>query len=376
MQCTQLARKYLEQLFHECGRIIRYRRAKIYEGRPAMINLCTLFDSHYLDRGIVLYQSLERNCKEFQLYILCLDDIAYTTLNKMKLKKVILISEDEIMDKKLKQIRKERRRAEYCWTCTPVVLQYTLDRYLLDQCTYIDADMMFYSDPSVMLEELINAGGSVGIIGHRFPNNIARKKRERYYGKYCVEFNTFLNDVRGRTVLEYWKECCYKNCTMELGQKGYGDQKYLEEWEEKFEGVYEYQNLGAGVAPWNICEYRLQKLQDQIQLKYRRKECDLLFYHFQSLTILKDNVFIGVYNETGRKSKKLIDYLYSDYISKLLETRNELKAIGVEIPVQEIRRGEKSIVKKMKFLDFIIFCYQCLPGIFYGKRNYININRM
>ena len=342
-----------------------------------MVNLCTLFDSNYLDRGIVLYQSLEKCAESFCLYILCLDEISCQALDKLELKHAVVISENQILNDELARIKRERRRAEYCWTCTPVIVQYVLDHYPVDQCTYIDADMMFYSDPKVLLDELFAAGASVGIIGHRFPRNIAKHKRERYYGKYCVEFNTFLNDERGRKVLDDWKTSCLRQCTMELGEEGFGDQKYLEEWERKFDGVYEYQHPGAGVAPWNISEYRPRILDENIQLIYKKKKkCNLIFYHFQSLMIMSDKAFIGVYNELGFKSQRLINYLYREYVFKLIRARKNLRKAGVEIPAQTLRKGEKSAISKMSLTDFLIFCYQCIPCVLNGRKNFLDISNL
>ena len=340
-----------------------------------MINLCTLFDSNYLDRGIVLYQSLVRHAKDFCLYVLCMDEVAFQTLKNMNLKDMVVISETQVLDDDLAKIKAVRKRAEYCWTCTPVIVQYVLDQYEVSHCTYIDADMMFYDDPEILLKEIVEEGASIGIIGHRFPRNIARRKRERFYGKYCVEFNTFMNDDRGRNVLADWKKNCFQKCTMEYGEGSFGDQKYLEEWEKKFEGVYECQHLGAGVAPWNISDYRPSELGEEVQLVYRKKQkCNLIFYHFQSLMILKDGqAFVGVYNELGIKSHELIRFLYWDYLEKLIEARKLLKKSDVVIPLQELRSGEKSAISKMSFKDLIIFCYQCVPCIIDGKKNYWDI---
>ncbi len=343
-----------------------------------MVNLCTLFDSGYLDRGIALYRSLEKCANDFCLYIFCFDDITFRALNELNLKNAVIISENKILDSDLLRVKEKRKRAEYCWTCTPVIVEYVLDHYPVEHCTYIDADMMFYHEPQVLLDELIASNASVGIIGHRFPKNIARNKRQRYYGKYCVEFNTFLNDDRGRKVLADWKMNCFNQCTMEVGEGGFGDQKYLEKWELKFDGIYEYQHPGAGVAPWNISDYRPDALGDNVQLIYKdKKKYDLIFYHFQSLMILDNNkAYIGVYNELGIKSPKLICHLYHKYLFELMAARKILKEIGIEIPAQAMRKGEKDSISKMGLKDFIIFCYQCIPYILEGKKNFLNMDSL
>lgn len=343
-----------------------------------MTNLCTLFDYNYMDRGIALYQSLKKYAADFRLYILCMDQMTYDTLNLLHFNEVVLITEEAVQNynKVLINLKEQRKRAEYCWTSTPILIKYILDQYKVGDCTYIDADMMFYGDPQRLLDELYSSGASVGIIGHRFPNNIAKKKREKYYGKYCVEFNTFVNDSRGRAVLNDWEMKCINQCTMDIGEKVYGDQKYLEEWEYKYEGIYEYQNLGAGVAPWNICKYRPCLLGEKVCLTSGKEKCELLFYHFQSLAVLEEAIYIGVYNELGVKSRRLIDFLYYDYAYKLINIRKQLELSGIVLPKQVMRRGEREAVKKMNIVEFLIFCYQCIPGIVEGRRNYLSIEQI
>ena len=39
-----------------------------------MLTFCTLFDSNYLDKGLVLCKSMNNVMPEFKLYILAMDD--------------------------------------------------------------------------------------------------------------------------------------------------------------------------------------------------------------------------------------------------------------------------------------------------------------
>ena len=56
-----------------------------------MFYFCTYFDSNYLLKGLALYQSLVRNVKGFQLWILCLDDTVYNVFEKLGFPEVIPI---------------------------------------------------------------------------------------------------------------------------------------------------------------------------------------------------------------------------------------------------------------------------------------------
>ena len=85
-----------------------------------------------------------------------------------KLNKVTVVSSDEFETDELKEVKKERSKAEYCWTCTPSVISYVLRKYDVPDCTYIDSDLFFYSDPAVLISELDQHNKNVLITEHRF----------------------------------------------------------------------------------------------------------------------------------------------------------------------------------------------------------------
>ena len=156
-----------------------------------MTNLCTLFDSNYLDKGIVLYHSLENVSNDFQLYVLAMNDKCREVLEDLNLPYLKIITLTEFENEELLKAKNNRSRGEYCWTCSSSLIKYLLTTYKLDTCTYVDVDMMFYKNPQILIDEMLYAGASVQIVEHRFEknNNLAQK-----VGKYCVEFNTFKND--------------------------------------------------------------------------------------------------------------------------------------------------------------------------------------
>lgn len=340
-----------------------------------MANYCTLFDSGYLDRGIALYRSLEKVSNNFMLFIFCFDNIAYDILRKINLPKAVLVKEEALLDSRLSQIKESRAHAEYCWSCTPRIIEYVLDKFEVDSCTYIDADMIFYSDPNILVNS-IPEEDSVSIVEHRFADNFAKKNREKKYGKYCVEFNTFKNNDFGRQVLIWWKDRCYEACSMEADGENYGDQKYLDSFHDLFEGIYDQKHLGAGIAPWNISSYKLIEEKDnQIIIEYKDgKRCPIVFFHFQGLTILNNKrANISVYNELGKMDKRLIDVIYIPYIKELFDIRNWIKnKYGHEIKTYGQKKFERIVFKSVR--DTITYILICLNILYRGKRNIIEID--
>ena len=77
-----------------------------------MLTFCTLFDSNYLDKGLVLYESMKNVMEDFRLYILAMDDKCCEILKSMALSNVVVISQKEFEDEELLEIKAQRSRAE------------------------------------------------------------------------------------------------------------------------------------------------------------------------------------------------------------------------------------------------------------------------
>ena len=89
------------------------------------------------------------------------------------------LQEVEGYDGRLPTVRDSRSVAEYCYTCSPILPRFLFDRAPdLELLTYLDADLFFFSDPRVLLDEL--GSGSIGIIAHRFSPAVADRVR---YGR-------------------------------------------------------------------------------------------------------------------------------------------------------------------------------------------------
>ena len=83
-----------------------------------MLNFCTLFDSGYLSRGLAMYESLNRHCKDFHLYVFAFNDECFSVLKSLYLANMTVISLPEFEDEELLKVKPTRSRGEYCWTCS------------------------------------------------------------------------------------------------------------------------------------------------------------------------------------------------------------------------------------------------------------------
>jgi hypothetical protein len=281
-----------------------------------MNSFCTLFDSNYLTRFLAMHASMVATGESFSLYALCLDQAAGEILEQMALPGLVVIDMAEFENPTLARLRKTRTRAEYCWTCASSLIRYVLDRYRLDEVTYLDADLYFYRRPSLLLEQFRASGGSVLLTEHRFSPQLARDIR---FGRFCVQFMTFRNDGNGRAALDWWVERCLEWCHARLERGKFGDQKYLDDWLERFAGVQVSPDPGAGVANWNLQQYRLTGSPAAPEVD----GVPVVFYHFHSLKIYRNGLCDMGYKPL---SPEAVALFYLPYLKTLSEAEADLAA--------------------------------------------------
>jgi len=165
----------------------------------------------------------------------------------------------------LREARQNRDWVEYLWTLTPVVMYYLLND--LDEITYVDADLYFFSP----LDELYAEAGdhAISAIPHRWTPKHA--KRLAPNGKYNVSWLRVRNTEQGLLFLAEWANLCIDSCL----KKNMGDQGYLDGLAEKYD-IYDIQHLGANLAPWSQEQYAYSIKDGRIHVENDR----LLFYHF------------------------------------------------------------------------------------------------
>lgn len=242
---------------------------------------CTLFDSNYLFKAIAMHRSMLRHFESFHLTAFCFDDQAKDVLDRLDLPHltVVPLGELEAFDPELLSVKGDRSPVEYCWTATPALPLFMFaQRPDLDEITYIDADLLFFADPEPLFDEMGDA--SVLITPHRFSPEY---KEHEINGIYNVQFLTFRRDERGVTCLNWWHDRCIEWCYWRLEDGKLGDQKYLDDWPERFEGVHVLQHKGGGLAPWNIRQYDIRGTESQVFVD----DQPLIFFHYHRLQLFK-----------------------------------------------------------------------------------------
>lgn len=271
-----------------------------------MMNFCTYFDSYYMLKGLGLYTSLERNTKDFHLYVMALDKECFDKLKALNFGHMTVELLSDIETSELLAVKPTRSRGEYCWTCGPFSIYHFITKYNLESITYLDSDLMFMADPKIVFKEVNNS--SVAITEQGIDD-----KSSQTYGKYCVQYLTFRNDEDGLGALTWWRASCIEWCFQKLEATRYADQKYLDEFPKRWKNVHVIENLGVGIAPWNMHRYTYKDK----SFEYEGKEYPFIFFHFHGVKTEVIGNTLHISSLHHELNKTLIDKFYQPYADML-----------------------------------------------------------
>jgi hypothetical protein len=303
-----------------------------------------------------MHNSLNTVCPDFHLYIFAFDERADSLLRKMLLEHVTIISLSDFEDEALLNIKESRSKGEYCWTCTSSTILYCIRHFQLAHCTYIDADLYFFSDPKVLIDEM--GDKDVLITSHRYTPEFDQTDKS---GKYCVQFMTFRNNENSLKILNWWRSVCLEWCFERYEDGKFGDQMYLDDWTTRFIGIHELKHLGGGVAPWNMQQYTfLRKDKKWIGTELATgKSFDLIFFHFFGMSTYKKGIVGEYYFNTYPLSLMTKKYIYLPYFSQLRKQFRILDRLEKQV--------DGLVIQKLKIMWWI-YCKKIETALWHYSR--------
>ena len=288
-----------------------------------MEHFVTLFDLLFLPQGLALHRSMERHAGNYTLWILCMDDEVHEILSLMKLPNVQLLQLSLVETKELKRVKPERTVGEYCWTVTPFAPKFVFKADIsVKRVTYLDADLWFRKSPAPIFQEFDNSGKDVLITDHAYAPEYDLSEKS---GQYCVQFTTFTREG-GETVRKWWEERCIEWCFDRFENGKFGDQKYLDDWPERFpEQVHVLSNQGWTLAPWNANRFPYS---------------NGIFWHFHELRLTEKQSKLLVQFTTSYSIPPITrKQIYKPYLEDLRVVIEIMKSHGVQPKIQKKYRN-------------------------------------
>ena len=310
---------------------------------------CTLFDINYISFAKALFSSLNNQEFKFTIFAFCMDDHSYHNLIESNTPNVVPIQLVDLENQlsELVIAKKTRNKVEFYYTCSPAICKYVLEVFSnVNEITYLDSDLYFFSSPIAIFKEIDDANASVGIIEHRFS---FLTKRNIIYGRFNVGWVTFKKDHSGLICLNSWYNDCINWCFQRLEGEKYADQKYLDNWPIKHENVRIINNIGANVAIWNIRNYNINYTHNKIFIN----DSPLIFYHFANLEQINYNKFKTNLSRVFMRCSGVIkDHIYLPYVNEI--KKNQLYSIKSknEISQSFVIRFIKQSTRKLRQIIF------------------------
>lgn len=296
--------------------------------------LVTLSDKKYVDKGLVLFDSLiSLTDTPFKLYYLCLDDKTFNIINQVNDDRLVPYQIDNIVNdvdfKKLSESskiiddkinNKPVGFSTYHFASASYIIYHLIKKYDIPEIIYIDSDIKFYGDFNILFDVVKDK--SIGIVLHRH-NEFGCE-----VGAYNVGIIYFRNDEPGIKCLKWWRDCLIdKDNPWAKKYGGCGDQKYLEAFGKLFgdENIKIFDDdIGHG-APWN---FRLYKYLGDNNIIWNNKQQKILFNHFSHF---EQNYENNTYNIDREKEwngclapylKGTIKEYYDDYFEHLKKIKD------------------------------------------------------
>ena len=244
------------------------------------IHYCTLFDIRYAPRALVMLESLARHAKsDFDVTILAMDDKVPAFICKLGDPQWRVLSFTDLNDEAFVALESRRPHREFCWTAAPVLcnsmLKAAADGELI---VYLDADLMFFDDPGVLLDEL---GSDKTILIHEHRYSPGRTQWAATSGRFNVGFVAFRAVYEARMCAARWRDQVIDICVLDPDKGLCGDQAYLNEWPDLYSGLRIMDNIGGGVAPWNLDAYLLGGTRDRPTVDGKT----VVFFHYHAFKI-------------------------------------------------------------------------------------------
>lgn len=283
------------------------------------MNFCTYYDSYYLYKGLALYFSLAKVTTDFHLYVMAFDQECYDKLNSLHLDNLTVELFSDVETEELKAVKGSRTRGEYCWTCGPYIISHFLKSFGLDGITYLDSDLFFLTDPHIIQQEIGTSSIAITEQG-------IGEKHAKVYGRYCVQYMFFRNDDDGLSCLDWWQHKCLDWCYARIEDGKFGDQKYLDEFPERWNSVCVIKNLGAGIAPWNEQRY----LYTDSTISYNGQSYPFVFVHMHgfAMNISKGNLILE--NQHFLVSDNAKALFYNPYAELVIEILRKYFNINID----------------------------------------------
>jgi hypothetical protein len=320
------------------------------EQRICIVTHC---DINYAAKALSLIKSLTSYGYRDAIVLIGHDQETVLKFKKLNISQlnVYHISELESTFPELLIAKNNRSKLEYFYCVTPLLIKFIQKFFKSKIYVYLDSDIFFFSDFHEV--DLEGNNYSAAITPHRFSlRNIHLEKN----GKFNVGLIAFNSNKRSFSLLEWWSAKCLESTSGNSKYGVYGDQKYLDEFQNLDNTVKEINNPGCNAAPWNSSN--AIKIESQIILLDGEIQSKLIYFHFSGLKRQRLINFLGFMPYQIKPSKNLKRLIYLPYLDSLKESEAQLEInrsfYRGPIGLRNLMNSLRNLMNSFRYFDFII----------------------
>ena len=260
--------------------------------------IVTHCDVYFVSRVCALVDSLQNPIEVKSVLVFAHNQNASNLLKSYLGSRAEVIEIEELIKHfpDLGKLQTVKTHKEFLFAITPFLIMFAHLKYPHLYAWYVDADIYFFESFSKLEHQVL--GKSFTVTSHNFPEHL---RYLEIYGKYNVGIISSAGDNRAKEILNWWGNRCLEDSSIFKSAEVYGDQKYLDNFQNNSNGFYTFENTTDNAAPWNLNEFDRQPVS----------------FHFSGLRRFRDFSYLGFSMYSWCPSKKLIRELYIPYLRTL-----------------------------------------------------------
>lgn len=294
---------------------------------------CTYFDRNFIAQGLALSRSMYSHTPDARLWVLCLDDYTHGIMSRLAEPNVDLLTVEELISHAptLRGALEDRPRVEFYYACTPRLTQHVFDTAPdAEGVIYLDADMYFFDDVLRIYSGREEA--NVLVVEHRSGN----VRNELEHGRFNVSIVAFRRNEPALECLRWWADATLESTR--LGDGVWGDQKYLDEFPERFPGVAPIDDAAVTLAPWNLWRHDVTRQEGVVHVDGR----PLGVYHFARFLPLHPNLFMPIRRLWIPRT--VLEIVYRPYMRAIRDAYASVHAIDPNYRVGYTTRNLRGVI--------------------------------
>ena len=326
----------------------------------------TICSNNYLAQARILGSSVKKFYPKSKFFVALVDTksilIDYITLGF----DVIPIGD---IESKIDDLSQKYDTVELNTCIKPAVFEYLFNQTAEEKVIYMDPDTKIFGSMSAF-EDLM---GHTNIIltphiltpiplDGKTPGETAFLN----FGVYNLGFLALTKSEETDRFIVWWKERTYQQGYARVADGLFVDQLYVNLVPLLFKNVHIFRNMGFNMAPWNLHERWLSKIDGHWCVNATD---GLVFYHFSSFKVDAHELPLSYYNRFTLAERKDISELYYEY-NEEMKVNMWSAYVNIEPHYTKVYRAKKIFdeqerIKKLSLIKrWVYSAVLSIPGSF------------